>query len=135
ICWKPRPACVEKERFHISADEISRGDGHTIDDDVKMFLILGYALMDLEGPRGCPAVKRHCLASNHLTGVSDSSITRYAGESSGFISPINGGTFTGPSCRLVCDRHDLPLLPIQAWQQLLHGFPGHLLITSDAYLP
>ena len=45
---------MEKERFHISADEISRGDGHTIDDDVKMFFILGNALMDLEGPRGCP---------------------------------------------------------------------------------
>ena len=125
---------MEKERFHISADEISRGDGHTIDDDVKMFLILGNALMDLEGPRGCPAVKRHCLASNHLTGVSDSSITRYAGESSGFFSPINGGSLTGPRCWLVYDGHNLPLLRRQDGQQLLQDFPGNLLRTVDVLL-
>src|SRR6266566_4180626 len=32
--------------WNIIAQEISRGDGHTIDDDVKMFFILGNALMD-----------------------------------------------------------------------------------------
>src|SRR5438876_1602027 len=32
--------------WNIFAQEISRGDGHTIDDDMKMFFILGNALMD-----------------------------------------------------------------------------------------
>ena len=32
--------------WNIFAQEVSRRDGHTIDDDVKMFFILGNALMD-----------------------------------------------------------------------------------------
>jgi len=34
----------------------------------------------IKGQHGCPAVKPHFLASNHWTGGSDSSITRYAGK-------------------------------------------------------
>ena len=45
--WADGPgSATPPGHWNIFAQEISRRDGHTIDDDVKMFFILGNALMD-----------------------------------------------------------------------------------------
>jgi len=45
--WADGPgSATPPGHWDIFAQEISRRDGHTIDDDVKMFFILGNALMD-----------------------------------------------------------------------------------------